>query len=205
MSPQNAVAYFDRSLEIDPDQYCSSCNAYAGRAEARLALGERDKALPDLIHAAEAQDNHWALRQLAGMYAFGWHGATPNPPRARPWCERAARQGDPWSMFCIAHAYRTGWGGAQRDLAKGLQWMQRAAERDIPGAQYNLGWIHWNGEDVPYDPLRAVYWWGRAALQGEPLAQGRLLELAAFAALPLFALVVCIGILVRRRRRQSVR
>jgi len=200
--PQKAIADFGRSLDIDPDEHCG-CNAYSGRAEAWLALGARDKALPDLIHAAEVQDNHWAARQLAGMYAYGWHGMNPDPQRARPWCERAAKQGDPWSMHCIAHAYRTGWGGAKRDPAKGLHWMQRAADRGIPGAQYDLGWVYWIGEDVPKDDLKAIQWWWRAASQGDTQAQGRLLELAA---VPLFVLVgafLAVGtfILVWRRRQ----
>lgn len=204
--PQKAIADFGRSLEVDPDEYCG-CNAYAGRAEAWLALGERDKALPDLIHAAADQDNHWAARQLAGMYAYGWNGTTPDPKRARPWCERAARQGDPWSMYCVAHIYRTGWGGAKPDLAKGFDWMQRAADRGIPGAQYDLGWIYWQGEDRPADKLGALQWWGRAALQGDTQAQGRLLELAAVPLFAFVALFLALGtaILLRRRRANSGR
>jgi TPR repeat protein len=108
-------------------------------------------------------------------------------------------------MYCAAHIYRTGWGGAKRDLAKGFDWMQRAADRGIPGAQYDLGWIYWQGEDRPADKLTAVQWWGRAALRGDTQAQGRLLELAA---LPLFAFVglflaVGTAILVRRRRLRA--
>ena len=196
-----AIEDFDRALKLDPDDQCCG-NTHSNRGYSYLATGALARALPDLIHAAEEMDDHWAARQLAGMYAYGWHGVGVDPKRARPWCERAARQGDAWSMYCLGHVYRTGWGGAQRDLARGLQWMQRAAERGIAGAQYELGWIYWSGEDVRWNGFKAFYWWLRAALQGDLLALGRVVTLATG---PVLALLVLLGLwmAVRQRRRKA--
>jgi TPR repeat protein len=81
--------------------------------------------------------------------------------------------------------------------------MQRAAERGIAGAQYNLGWIYWEGEaDDPWNPFKAFYWWSKAALQGDMLAFGRVLMVAVG---PVLAMLLGIGLwLVRQRRRKAV-
>jgi TPR repeat protein len=196
-----AIADFDRALELDPDDQCCG-NTHSNRGYSYLESGALPKALPDLVHAAEQMDSHWAVRTLVGIYAYGHYGARIDLKRAHPWCERAARQGDAWSMFCLAHIYRTGWGGTQRDLAKGTQWMQRAAERGIAGAQYNLGWIYWEGEaDDAWNPFKAFYWWSKAALQGDRLAFGRVLMVAVA---PVLAMLLGIGLwLVRQRRKKT--
>jgi TPR repeat protein len=196
-----AIQDFDRAIELDPDDECCG-NTRSSRGHSYLVTGALDKALPDLIHAAEERDDQWAARQLAGMYAYGWHGMKIDPARARPWCERAARQGDAWSMYCLGYVYRTGWGG-QRDLAKGLYWMERAAERSIPGAQYDLGWIYWNGEDVSWNGYKALHWWLRAALQGDTLAQGRVWTIVGAPALILLLLVAWAALRQRRTRRAA--
>jgi TPR repeat protein len=196
-----AIVDFDRALELDPEDQCCG-NTHSNRGYSYLMSGALPKALPDLVHAAEQMDSQWAARTLVGIYAYGQYGARIDLQRARPWCERAARQGDAWSMHCLGHIYRTGWGGTQRDLAKGRDWMQRAAERGIAGAQYNLGWIYWEGEaDDPWNPFKALYWWARAAVQGDALAFGRLLMIAIG---PVLAMLLCIGLwLVWRQRRKK--
>jgi TPR repeat protein len=196
-----AIADFDRALELDPDDQCCG-NTHSNRGASYLATGALAKALPDLVHAAERMDDHWAARELAGMYAYGWHGTRVDPKRARPWCERAARQGDAWSMYCLGHVYRTGWGGVRPDAVKGHQWMQRAAERGIAGAQYDLGWIYWGGEGVSWNGAKAFYWWVRAALQGDLLALGRVVTLSTGPILGALVLLI-VAMWIRQRRRKA--
>jgi TPR repeat protein len=145
-------------------------------------------------------NDHWAAQQLASMYAYGKYGVPIDSARARPWCERAARQGDPWSMYCLGSGYHTGWGG-ERDPQKALHWLLKAAERGVAGAQYDLGWMYWTGHGVSWNALNALKWWMRAASQGDRPAQRRVFTVAVGPALVLLLLGAWGA--VRHRRRSK--
>ena len=49
---------------------------------------------------------------------------------------------------------------------KGIALIRRSAEQGYTEAQYNLGRCYYNGEGVSQDYTQAVYWWSKAAEQG---------------------------------------
>ena len=60
-----------------------------------------------------------------------------------------------------------------RDYAGAARWYRRAAEwggTGFAGSQNNLGDMYENGQGVQKSSADAVYWYTRAALQGEPTA-----------------------------------
>lgn len=48
------------------------------------------------------------------------------------------------------------------------------AEAGNAGAQNNLGVMYYEGESVPQDNQKAIYWWQKSAEQGNPYAQANL-------------------------------
>ena len=47
-----------------------------------------------------------------------------------------------------------------------MKWFRLAAEQGYARAQYNLGFMYYNGEGVPQDYVQAHMWWNLAASKG---------------------------------------
>ena len=58
-----------------------------------------------------------------------------------------------------------------------LSSLRARATRGDRGAQYQLGWLYYEGDQLARDPARAALWYRRAAEQGELAAQASLAEL----------------------------
>ena len=56
-------------------------------------------------------------------------------------------------------------------MPKAVEWFTQAAEDGNPYAQYMLGKLYLEGEDVPKDEETAVYWLAESADQGNNYAQ----------------------------------
>jgi len=125
---RKAVEDFNRALELDPESSCCP-GTRSNRAASYLKLGALDKAMPDLMAAALDDDNAWATRELAMMYAFGQHGFKTDYGAARRWCERAAKQGDGLAMYCMGSIYHAAL-GVPKDLPLA------AAACDPPRAEF---------------------------------------------------------------------
>jgi TPR repeat protein len=168
-----AIADFTRVLEIDASGGCCP-GTRSNRARSYLHTGAKDKALADLLIAGR-NDDHFAARELAMIYAFGRHGFKRDYAAARPWCERAAKQGDGLAMYCLGGMYHAGH-GAPKDLASAAYWFGSAAVRGIAEAQADLGIMYWEGQGIPQDRERAAQWWRLAAAKGNARAAGKLRE-----------------------------
>jgi TPR repeat protein len=166
-----AIADFTRVLEIDASGGCCP-GTRSNRARSYLHTGAKDKALADLLIAAR-NDDQFAARELAMIYAFGRHGFKRDYAAARPWCERAAKQGDGLAMYCLGGMYHAGL-GAPKDLASAAYWFGSAAVRGIADAQTDLGVMFWQGQGVPQDRERAAQWWRLAAAKGNARAADKL-------------------------------
>ena len=53
-------------------------------------------------------------------------------------------------------------------------WFKRAGGQGCATAQYNLGCSYEKGEGIDKDREKALYWYGKAARQGDADAQARL-------------------------------
>ena len=170
---EKAIADYNRVLELDPEGGCCP-GTRSNRARAYLKTGKIDLAAADLRHAA-ARDDAFAARELAMMYAFGRHGFKRDYAAARPYCERAAKQGDPLAMYCLGSVYHAGL-GTSKDLPAAAYWFAAAGARGVVDAQTDAGTMYWNGEGVPRDPEVAGRWWRLAVAQGDQRAADKLWE-----------------------------
>ncbi len=166
-----AIEDFSSALELDPDGECCA-GTRSNRARSYLVSGTVDKALADL-HIAARNDDAWAMRELAMMYAFGRHGTKKDYKAARQWCEGSAKQGDALSMYCMGSLLHAGL-GVPKDAARAAKWFEGAAQRGVADAQADLAYMLWNGQGVAQDRDRAILWWRAAAKQGNARAQGQL-------------------------------
>jgi TPR repeat protein len=194
-----ALEDYNRSLELDPDSICCS-GTRAGRGEIYLKLGAVDKALPDLMRAATDDDNAWAARELAMMYAFGKYGVKPDYSEARRWCERSAKEGDGLSMYCMGSLYYSGL-GVERNSAQAEKWLKGAAERDIADAQADLGFFYMQGDGGAVSVPQGLYWWLRAAAHGNMRAISQVGSIA----LALGFLLILAGIWYSRYKKKTKR
>ena len=62
---------------------------------------------------------------------------------------------------------------------KAFEWTKKAAEKGFANAQYNLGWMYFNGLGIRQDYLKAVEWYQKAADQGFDKAQFNLARMYA--------------------------
>lgn len=170
---EKAIEDYNRVLEVDPHGGCCP-GTRSNRGRAYLKAGKKELALQDLLDAA-ARDDAWAARELAMIYAFGRYGFKRDYAAAKPWCERAAKQGDGLAMYCLGGIYHAGLGTA-KDLALAAYWFGSAGMRGIAEAQTDVGIMYWQGQGVPQDQARAVQWWRLAAAQGNQRAAAKLRE-----------------------------
>lgn len=166
-----AIADFDRALELDPYGECCS-GTRSNRARSHLTTGAVQKGIDDLVVAAE-NDDEWAQRELAAIYAFGKYGFKRDYVVGRRWCELAAKRGDGLAMYCMGGLYHAGL-GVQKDLARAAKWFEVAAGRGIADAQADFGFMLWQGQGVGQDRDLAIKWWRAAARQGNKRAQQQL-------------------------------
>jgi TPR repeat protein len=166
-----AIEDYDRALELDPESSCCS-GTRSNRARSYLHLKAVDKALVDLLEAAE-RDDAFAARELAMMYAFGRHGMKRDYVAARQWCERAAKQGDGLAMYCMGGILHAGL-GAPKDAKGAARWFEGAAKRGVADAQADLAYMLWHGQGVAQDRPQAIAWWKAATRQGNKRAEQQL-------------------------------
>lgn len=166
-----AIEDYDRALELDPDGSCCS-GTRSNRGRSYLHLKRVDKALADLLIAAE-NDDAFAARELAAMYAFGKHGVKRDYVAARQWCERAGKQGDGLAMYCMGGILHAGL-GVPKDVKGAAKWFEGAAQRGVPDAQADLAYMLWHGQGVAQNHPEAIRWWKAAAKQGNKRAAGQL-------------------------------
>ena len=79
------------------------------------------------------------------------------------------------SAPALAQDFKTGVEAYGRgDFATALREFRPLAEQGHAEAQYNLGFMYWNGNGVPKDDTEAVRWYRLAADQGVAQAQNNL-------------------------------
>lgn len=82
-----------------------------------------------------------------------------------------ASLGDADAQFKLAIDSKYGLGCVEQSDTHALWWFEQAAELGHPEAQINMGLIYANGEGVDRDLDKALYWYSKAAAQGNGLAR----------------------------------
>jgi TPR repeat protein len=60
--------------------------------------------------------------------------------------------------------------GVPQDYTQAVTWFEKAREQDHAGAQYNLGFLFYEGKGVKKDDLQAYMWIDRSANLGDDKA-----------------------------------
>ena len=173
--------------------------AEQGDAEAQFNLGlkyengqgvaqDYTKAVYWYTKAAE-QGHVWAQNNLGLMYDNG-QGVAQDYTKAVYWYTKSAEQGNAGAQNNLGLMYYNGQGVAQ-DYAKAVELFTKAAEQGDAVAQNNLGNIYKNGTPIysktvvvnadgsktenvigiAKDHKKAIYWYTKAAEQGNADAQ----------------------------------
>lgn len=127
--------------------------ALAGNALAQLELG--------LLCAKMDRD---------GNRVFMEHGLA-NFKKALHWLALAGEAGVGEAWHALARIYSRSI-YSQRNLQVAQQYLVKAAEAGLVQAQSELAQIYWrNRRDDPHHDVKALFWWQKAATQGEASAQ----------------------------------
>jgi TPR repeat protein len=67
--------------------------------------------------------------------------------------------------------YEYGADGLPKSIGDAMKWFLAAANHGVAMAQYELGFLYFQGKEVPFDATNAVKWLAHAANQGFPQAE----------------------------------
>ena len=158
----------EQALALDPE----SLYSLTARASVLLKGKTPLDAVP-YLESAVALGSDWALQALLPIIAAGKHGFVADRPRAEQVCQKAIEALLPSGFACMGGLNYFGMGRAP-DKPKALQWFAEAADRGVPTAMVDAGLMLARGDGVPVDMDRAVGYWIKAKLAGEPRAEGHL-------------------------------
>ena len=158
----------DKALAIDPE----SLYSLTARASVLLKSKAPLEAVP-FLESAVALGSDWALQALLPIIAAGKHGFIADRARAEKVCQSAIDALLPSGFACMGGLNYFGMGRVP-DKPKAFQWFAEAADRGVPTAMVDAGLMLARGDGVPVDRDRAVGYWIKAKLAGEPRADGHL-------------------------------
>ncbi len=108
--------------------------------------------------------------------------------KALPFYKAAAQAGIPDAQYALANIYAEAKGVRYNDEIKALKWLRASAKGGLDTAQVELGiWLangRGTGTEKKTDgkkfPIKARFWFIKAAIQGNVIAQNRLARLYSF-------------------------
>lgn len=157
--------------------FAQSAFDFYEKAHYALAEGNYNDAFTNFKRSADMGFGA-AMYDLAICYEYG-EGTSINYELARQYLYKAATGKDPWSpaFTALGRFYLLGI-GVDKNPKEAISWWEKGAEtfpndKNLKGGaecMYNLGLIYNNGDDVPQDIKKAVYWYQKAANLGLPIA-----------------------------------
>lgn len=132
--------------------------------------------------AAAAAGDFEAAGRLGCLYLMNGHdsGVPQNVDEGMEWVLYAADMGDP---FSIGLEWQHGWRRDQ-NVPKAIQIYEQLAQKGNYFAQYHLGWMYEQGEDIPSDTDKAVELYKEAAAGGNEEGQRALKRLDSLPVTP---------------------
>ena len=169
--------------------------AQAGDANAQFALGQAydfGNGIPQneqqacLWYRKSAEQGYPPAQNSLGLMYRSGRGVEPNKEQAVSWYRKAAKQGNAKAMFNLGTAYYNG-DGVTTDDSAAYAWFLLAREAgsdparealnrmegslkswQLSAALESVGDFYEQGNDLPQDRKRAIEWYRKAALLGEP-------------------------------------
>jgi enhanced entry protein EnhC len=123
---------------------------------------------------AEAGDTH-ARDYVMAAYLYGY-GVEKNPDKSRRYAVQAAKSGDPIGQYALARDFLEGRHHSTRKM--GVVWLKKSAKQKFPNAQYKLGLLYLNGQNIKKDRAKGIDLIAKAAEQNFTPAMVKLAELA---------------------------
>ena len=160
--------------------------AAGGDAQALYALGRAMEeslgpAPADLTRAADlyrqAAEKGQSLAALRlGLALSEGLGIKRDVAAAQTWLLRAYENGVPEAALALGDLVARGLSPRDKTanaplIQSAVGWYEAAANAGVASAQFKLANAHFSGTGVSRDPEKALFWYGRAALQGLPEAQ----------------------------------
>ena len=147
--------------------------AKAGSGRAQAALGQMylngwgvsknyQISMNMFKHAAESQES-------AGLFGIGLlyekgYGVEKDVAKAFSYYKRAADMGSPLAKYCTGHAYMNG-EGTEKNVEQGLKYLERS---ETFYAYEYLGWLYYEGKDVPQNYEKAMHWFQQGNIEYYP-------------------------------------
>lgn len=110
--------------------------------------------------------NIHAQKDLAIAYSSGKYGIIQNLDEALKWETKAALQGDPEAQYSVGLSYEV-----REDYKYAMEWYLKASNQNYAKAQLYIGKLYAYGEGVSRDIDKAIYWYRKAAENGNISAQ----------------------------------
>lgn len=117
-----------------------------------------------LERAAQSHDPN--AEQNYAIALFNGQGVAKNEAAGVYWQKRAADDGnvDAAATYCVR---ATTGQGMPKNAVEGIRYGRIAAQADVPRGQTCLGWAYYDGNGVAVDMRQALYWFRKAAAQGD--------------------------------------
>lgn len=119
---------------------------------------------------AAARGLHQGQYELGRFYYTG-KGGVQNYGLAERWWLRAAAQGSADAMYGLYTCHAKGGGSIRKDPAKAREWKIKAAKHGHIDAQYQLGIMYENGDEIEQNYVTAYAWMDIAADRGNETAE----------------------------------
>ncbi|WDZ97094.1 hypothetical protein Herbaro_04690 [Herbaspirillum sp. WKF16] len=205
-----AVAQMERDADVTAGIVVSAEEAVLllRLAQQRLRASQADpRAAGHMLELAALAGNPEARFELGllcakmdrqGERVFMEHGLA-NFKKALHWLELAGEGGLAAAWHAMARIYSRSI-YSQRNLHVAMQYLERAADMGLVEAQTEFAQISWrNRRDDRINDVRALYWWQKAAAQGDRQAQDALQPFSAGAGQHAWAAAAMAGIDAKMR------
>lgn len=164
MDSTKAVELFEQSANM----------GFAKAQVERACVEKNDSAALKWLLKAAAQDCHYAMRPLFGIYYNGRNDVPKNNEEAYKWLKKGAELGNPWCQWLWGYTLHYGDDGVPVNVNQAIYWLERAANQNQDDAMEELGEIYHDGELVKRDIEKTIYWYQKAAELKNKIAIERL-------------------------------
>jgi TPR repeat protein len=158
---KTALAACEAALAAHPDN--PRLMWELGRVFGAMGNSQKSHALYENAAAKGYADAEWAVGVL---YSNG-QGMPKDIREAVRWERLAADQGHAMARTFMGLAYLDGIGGLPQSNGEAVRYLKLAADQGDADGQYNLGTLYEEGRGVEQDERMAIYWYQKAAAQGQ--------------------------------------